>query len=389
MKICFLNDNVFGMGGAQRCTTFLANSLRDMNYDVEIISTNNSYKENYNLYGLRKDIKIKYFKLNSVFKKMLIFWTKIVDKININTSLFKNNFKILKYIYYGKNKKLIRELERYINEKKFDCIIGVSSYHSVLLSLLNLNYNVKRIGWQHSTTERYFTMKGQFLWNQDALVRYMFNKLDHYVVLTDLDKKQLKEIYDVDVIRIYNPCGFKIYKKSKLDSKTFLAVGRLEKVKGFDKLIEAFYYFSKKNNEWNLKIYGSGSENNNLKNLINEYNLMDRVTIEPFSSNIRDVYAESNIFLFTSIKEGFGLVLLEAMEAGLPIIAFDLPCVHEVLDANNSIIVEYLNTIDLSNAMLDLIKNNEKMKIMAQNGINHVKKFEGKKIVEEWIKLLK
>ena len=232
-------------------------------------------------------------------------------------------------------------------------------------------------------------MKGQFLWNQDALIRHMFNKLDYYVVLTDIDKKQLKEIYNVDVTRIYNPCSFKIENKSKLNSKTFLAVGRLEKVKGFDKLIEAFYYFSKKNNEWNLKICGSGSEKNNLENLIDKYNLSDRIFIEPFSNNIKNAYIDSNVFLFTSIKEGFGLVLLEAMEAGLPIIAFDLPCVHEILDLNSSIIVEYLNVVDLSNSMLELIKDDKQMKFMSKNGIEHVKRFDGKNIVNEWIKLLK
>lgn len=389
MKICFLNDSVFGLGGAQRCTTFLANSLLDNNYDVEILSTNNSYEENFDLYGLNRNINIKYFKLNSNLKKVLLGWTKIIDKININTSLFKNNFNLLKYIYYTKNRKMIKEIEEYINEKRFDYIIGVSSYHSVLLSLLNFNYNPKRIGWQHSTTERYFTMKGQFLWNQDALIRHMFNKLDYYVVLTDIDKKQLKEIYNVDVTRIYNPCSFKIENKSKLNSKTFLAVGRLEKVKGFDKLIEAFYYFSKKNNEWNLKICGSGSEKNNLENLIDKYNLSDRIFIEPFSNNIKNAYIDSNVFLFTSIKEGFGLVLLEAMEAGLPIIAFDLPCVHEILDLNSSIIVEYLNVVDLSNSMLELIKDDKQMKFMSKNGIEHVKRFDGKNIVNEWIKLLK
>ena len=139
---------------------------------------------------------------------------------------------------------MISKIEDYINQEKFDCIIGVSSYYSALVSLLKLNYNPKRIGWQHSTTERYFNLKGKFLWHQDAIVKNMFLNLNEYIVLTDIDKKELKKLYNVEVTRIYNPCSFKTNEKSKLNSKVFLAVGRLDKVKGFDKLIEAFYYFS-------------------------------------------------------------------------------------------------------------------------------------------------
>ena len=281
MNICFINDNIFWLGGAQRCTTLLVNELIEQGHDVSVISTNSNYEEDYSKYGLTKKVKIKYFKFNSNLKRILLFWTKILEKINNNTNLLKNNFKITRYIYYYKNKNMIKKIEDYINKEKFDCIIGVSAYYSVLVSLLNLNYKPKRIGWQHSTTERYFNMKGKFLWHQDAIVKNMFRKLDNYIVLTDIDKNELKKLYNVDVRRIYNPCSFKTDEKSKLKNKTFLAVGRLVKVKGFDKLIEAFHYFSLKNSDWILKIYGSGPEKEALEELIKKYNLENRIILNP------------------------------------------------------------------------------------------------------------
>ena len=111
-----------------------------------------------------------------------------------------------------------------------------------------------------------------------------------------------------------------------------MAVGRFSRLhKGFDILIEAFHLFSQKNKEWKLDIVGEGVEENLYRSLIEKYNLENRVTIHPFTNQIQEYYSKAQVYVLSSRWEGFGLVLVEAMAHGLPIVSSDLPTSKEIM----------------------------------------------------------
>ena len=131
---------------------------------------------------------------------------------------------------------------------------------------------------------------------------------------------------------IYNPLTLEPGEPSKGDSKRFLAVGRFaRKHKGFDLLIEAFHLFAQKDSEWKLDIVGEGVEEKMYRELINKYKLEDRVLIHPFTYRIQDYYSQAQVYVLSSRWEGFGLVLVEAMAHGLPVISSDLPTSKEIM----------------------------------------------------------
>jgi glycosyltransferase involved in cell wall biosynthesis len=65
--------------------------------------------------------------------------------------------------------------------------------------------------------------------------------------------------------------------------------------------------------------------------LIEKYHLTDRVTIHPFTNQVQDYYSQAQVYVLSSRWEGFGLVLVEAMAHGLPIVSSDLPTSREIM----------------------------------------------------------
>jgi glycosyltransferase involved in cell wall biosynthesis len=111
-----------------------------------------------------------------------------------------------------------------------------------------------------------------------------------------------------------------------------LAVGRLSPLhKGFDILIEAFHLFAQKNTDWKLDIVGEGEEEEQYRSLILKYHLENRIFIHTFTNQIQEYYSNAQVYVLSSRWEGFGLVLVEAMAHGLPIVSSDLPTSQEIM----------------------------------------------------------
>ena len=244
MKICFLYESVFTLGGVQRCITILSNYLVNKGYDISVICTNTKVPLNRETYGLDEKVKVIFTKKQNIFRKVINRSLQLIRKLNYRTKILKKHTKILDYVYYYYYGKYVQNI---VDKEKFDIIIGCGEY-AKLISLLKRE-GIKKIGWQHSTYDAYFNSKNRFFWNEDASIDKMFKILDKYIVLTLDDKMKLKKLKNLDSQIIYNPIGFKQEEKSELENKKFLALGRFNKVKGFDSLINNFKEFNKLNKQ--------------------------------------------------------------------------------------------------------------------------------------------
>jgi glycosyltransferase involved in cell wall biosynthesis len=165
-----------------------------------------------------------------------------------------------------------------------------------------------------------------------------------------------------------------------------LAVGRFShRHKGFDLLIEAFHIFAQQNSDWTLDIVGEGVEEELYKSSIQKYHLEDRVFIHPFTNNIQDYYSKAQVYVLSSRWEGFGLVLVEAMAHGLPIVSSDLPTSKEIMGDfglyfKNGDIRELAQRLNEATQLDWEEKSKEAIRI--------ANRFEIKKIVEKWKKIL-
>lgn len=390
MKIGFLMKSPFYFGGEQRVVSVIASALVNRGYDVGILYTEITQPVNREMYNL--DEKVKLYKLtgkNSKFNIKRIIY-KLIKKINNNTNFFVKNPNFLEKIYYKRDKKLLKNICDTINKNKFDIVIGSAGYYSMMLAILKENLNCKIYGWQHSCYEAYFKTKNKYFWHQDAIFEKYLNRLDKYIVLTNYDKKNMEKNFYVNCEVINNPRSFSSDKKTSLKNKKFLSLGRLEEAKGYDLLLESFKIFSQKNKTWNLDIVGDGSKKEYINQKIKEYNLQDRIKIYPFTQEVKECMLNSSIFLFPSRWEGFGLVILEAFETGLPVIAYNLGPVQEIIDDKiNGFLINKFDTNMYAKCMLDLVENNEKLKELSNNAIKKSEKYSIENILKDWEKVFK
>ena len=386
-KIAFFVKDIFTLGGVQRVTTVIANAL-SLDYCIDIICFNSNGIIDRDIYGLNENIKIKF--INNFYKKNIIekIYSKIIRIINEKNNILSTSETFCEFIkeaYYWKSMRKL--LINIINENKYDYIIGVEGELSIALATIKDNIDSYIIGWQHNSYEAYFETKNKYYWNQKNIFNKYMKKLDKYIVLTDDDKYKIKENFNIDSIRIYNPLSFRSDVKANVLNKNIISVGRLEKhQKGFDLLIESFVKIAKKNKDWTLSIVGSGNDKDEIQKIIDGSGFKDRIKIESFTSNMKERYLKSSIFVSASRWEGFGLVITEAMECGLAVISFDNTGPREIIKENMKygILVEKYN-VEIMAENIELLMNDiELRKNIIINSEERVENFSINKILDIW-----
>jgi glycosyltransferase involved in cell wall biosynthesis len=176
-----------------------------------------------------------------------------------------------------------------------------------------------------------------------ALAMFMYRKSDAIVAVSNGVANELKmrvgrrEAKKISVI--YNPClvlpaEVETLVKGTRQSKVILAVGRLVDMKGFDTLIRAFSRVSVDCEDLTLRIVGEGNARRKLEALIDGLGLADVVSMPGFSEEISSEYRNADLFVCSSRAEGFGNVLVEALSAGMSVVATDCPFgPREILDS--------------------------------------------------------
>jgi glycosyltransferase involved in cell wall biosynthesis len=214
--------------------------------------------------------------------------------------------------------------------------------------------------------------------------RKIAEKFDKVVLLTEHDRRLWGNKPNLTVIP--NPVSFKISKIASLQNKQIIAVGRLIAQKGFDLLIKAFKLISEENPDWNLLIVGEGQDKDYLLELIYANSLTSRITIGQPEKNIQEFLIESSIFALPSRYEGFGLVLTEAMECGVPSVAFNCECgPSEILNhGQDGFLVENGNIEMFAEKLNILMNDNELRHKMGLTAKQNVRRFYVEPVMDAW-----
>lgn len=332
MRICFVIESLFSFGGVQRVTSVIAKQLA-MTDEVTIVTFDKAENIDTNLYNLNiVNIHYECFAYPSVNKfkqKCCKVYSYLYKKV-----LPKRTITHRWYAHSSFPSKLRKPLIRLLNQGNYDAIIGVHAPIATRLAAIKKNLICKNlIGWIHNSYEALFSEGSLYAGSElEKYFVYQFQRLNHTVVLCECDVWSYQNKYGFKPEVIYNPLTLIPGSPSQGTSKRFLAVGRFShQHKGFDLLIKAFTLFAKNNHEWTLDIVGEGPEEDLYKKLIADYNLESRIHLHPFTNNIQQYYSEAQVYVLSSRWEGFGLVLVEAMAHGLPVISSDLPTSKEIM----------------------------------------------------------
>lgn len=357
-NVCFLIGNLNNSGGTERVTSLIANKLcEDNRYNIFILSLWEGQKP--------------FFSLNANIKTYSLY--------NIKPSFKKQLFPTIK------------KIRNFVKDNKIDVLIDVDSILCVFTVPALMGLTINHICWEHFNFNANLGVKLRDIGRKLA-ARYC----DYVVTLTTRDKElwehNLKNIKSL-IVPIPNPTPYEnIENIPSLEYKTVLAMGRLTYQKGFDLLIEAWANVCKKNNDWTLRIVGSGEDEILLREQASRLNINNRIDFVPATKDVEKYYKSSSFYCLSSRFEGLPMVLLEAQAYGLPIISFncDTGPAEVIKDSENGFLckandVKELGHI-LSKCVNDLTVNDYEK--LHENALKMNSKFYISNLIEKWYSIL-
>lgn len=232
--------------------------------------------------------------------------------------------------------------------------------------------------------------------------KYILKKVlinSHKIVVPTSDYKLIiAKKYNIplrEIVVIPNGTYHKIKKAIKTPTNEklrLLFVGRLSYQKNLSFLLNNINYYAKKySTNFNFKIVGNGPKKSELNNIISELKLKKLVSIEgPFvGRKLEKIYAESDIFLLSSTHESFGIVLIEAMTKGLPIISTNIIGVRNIIkNRSNGLLVKNYK-YDFAKSINYLSQNKQLYSSISKNNLAEAEKYRWEYINYQFINLYK
>lgn len=199
------------------------------------------------------------------------------------------------------------------------------------------------------------------------------------------DPEKIKVIYNG--IELDNPSSKKLINSKTHQLKTILSAGRLVPWKGFDVLVDIM----KELPDWKLIIVGDGPEREKLESRIKNLELSGRIKLTGAVSRgeLLELLGEASIFALNTSFESFSFQIVEAMNAGVPVIATDIGNLSEIIEnGKDGILVEPNNRGEIIAAIKKLDKEKEFRKAIIKNARKKAQEFSIEKTIDNLVKLL-
>lgn len=282
--------------------------------------------------------------------------------------------------------KYLFELIKIVKENNIH-IIHSHNYGSKFWSILckMLMPKLKLFFTIHSIT----TFRGQIFLK--ILLHNLF--IDENIAISE-SVKDVSEKYGIKRIkRIYNGIGVKKYDIDNCTSEDFkiINVARINhKIKGQDILIKAVNECKRRG--YNFKcdlvggIYDYGLQSYEyLKNLIEELGLKENVNFLGNRDDVPNLLSQSDIFVSSSREEGFGLTIIEAMSAKIPVISSDVFGPKEIIKDGTGLFFESENFTDLANKIIQLYQDKNLRENLVEKAYEYAKEFDIKNMYEKYL----
>ena len=358
------------MGGVSVLFETIISLMDISNYNIDLLVLHNNGEMFKNL---PSSINIIYG--SSYFEAIDYTMKEIIKKKSLKLLLKK--IKVVLDMKTGHIENVIKKERKKILTKKYDVEIAFKDGFTALFTAFG--DSKRKIHWLHYEYKK-TNPNGKY----DKLFKRILPTFDKIVAVSDNVKKCFNDIYHLDdkVIVIYNVVnGEKIIELSKEESKVLLdsnelklvSVGRLHEMKGYDRLIDTIYKLKSDGifDNVKLRIYGDGPLFESLNQKISDLKLTNDIFLMGSVMNPYKYIKNSDLFILSSIYEPFGLVIVESLTLGVPVLA-TLNSATDKLISNdyNGLIVE--NSLDgLYSGLKKIIENKEILKKYKNNLTNY------------------
>lgn len=342
-KIIFV-ANRLGGGGAERILILLANSLHSQGYETVIISLNK------NVQSYKTDLPV----------------------IELDST---------------SGKQQIRQIRHEIKKINPDTVVAFEYHVAIKVVTATLGMRCRLVVSERNDPHK---LDSQLI--KRILRDFAYLHSDILVCQTNDAKAYFSKRIQKKSVVILNPITDNLPEWNlENHNKTIINFCRLEKQKNIPLLLEAFSEVHDKHSDYSLAIYGSGSEEQNIQQLIVDMNLSNCVSLAPFASNIHEIAAQSAMFVSSSDFEGLSNSMLEAMAIGMPVVCTDCPIGGArmvIQDKVNGSLVPVRDKNALADAMLWMIEHSNES-IECSREARKIKMLLSKdKIIGEWMKII-
>ena len=372
-KIVFCTPALYSAGGVERVVAVKANYFSEhFGYDVTIIVTEG--KGEYTFFPVSSRVNIINYELDFEELWRLPFWKKVIvylikqqkyrKKLRADLMRIRPNF-------------TISTLRREIN---FLTGINDGSFKIGELHVNRADYRTFNER-QSSIVKRFFS----FFWSKSLLAH--LKQLDRMVVLTDTALGDWPELNNL--VKIPDALPFKNDSTNELNYKRIISIGRYAYDKGNDLLLQAWAIIEKEFADWTLDVYGNGNIEPYNK-IIGELGIdKNRCHLYGPTNDVMKEYLSSSIFLLPSRFEGFGLVIIESLACGVPVVSFD--CENGprsiITDGEDGFLVQPFDIMAYAEKVMQLMRNEELRKRMGANAQKVVSQYDLDIVGLQWKQL--
>ncbi|MES4829811.1 glycosyltransferase family 4 protein, partial [Streptomyces anthocyanicus] len=308
MKISFLINNIYGIGGTNRTVINLAEAL-SVQHDVEIVSV--FRRANATKFEISPRITVRALvDLRPGSSDRGAAGSDEPSAVVPRQEEF--------FAQYSRftDERIIRDLRR----TDADVVVGTRPSLNLFVAA-HTREGALRVAQEHMT---HLAIPPAVR----AEMARVYPRLDAITTVTEADAGSFMEntpIPGITVVGIPNSVPRPSVQPSDCTRKIVVSAGRMHRVKRYDLLIRAFGSLADEFPDWQLRIYGDGGEAGKLRTLVTELGLSGRALLMGGFSPIDSEWAKGSIAAVTSSAESFGMTLVEAMRCGLPVVSTDCP----------------------------------------------------------------
>lgn len=296
---------------------------------------------------------------------------------------------------YGLLKRLIKQWQMkrcfkkqfhlFVREQRPDVIVAVSNAVDYIQEIVSAPFG-KVIFEAHGAYPT--IMASRTLWGKFriAMFRKAVRESDLVLTLTHSDKKYWEEI--IKRVRVVpNPVNFYCDNINEFNRKEgrILCVARLDYQKRVDRLIDAFSLLADCYPLWYVDVYGNGTDYEALNNQIERLKLGGRIHLNPATIHIKHEFQTSQFLVLSSDTEGFGLVIVESMACGTPVVSTGCPFgPAEIIDDGVDGLLCKMDVKDLASKMEWMMTHDKERSQMGIRAHQAVARYRKEIVMKEW-----